>query len=144
MSCLGLKLVSHVCSFNSIPQFFAFCFLCVFCAPRIFFLAVLPHLCISQLFLSSFCLQLRKFQNFPVLSPAGGFALETALLRVSLFCFSFFSPNNTRFSFRSGIPFHFIVLAFSSHCDCRRRALVSRFFLAASFESSLGLSNSSV
>ena len=62
------------------PQFFDFCFLCVFCAPRIFFLLVPPHLCISQLFLSSFCLQLRKFQNFPVLSPAGGFALETALL----------------------------------------------------------------
>ena len=62
------------------PQFFDFCFHGVFCAPRIFFLAVLSDLCISQLFLSSFCLQLRKFQNFPVLSPAGGFALETALL----------------------------------------------------------------
>ena len=67
-----------------LPQFFDFCFPGVFCTPRIFVLSRPHNLCISQLFLSSFCLQLRKFQNFPVLSPAGGFALETALLRVSL------------------------------------------------------------
>jgi hypothetical protein len=58
------------------------------------------------------CLQLRKFQNF-----------RFTLLLVDLLCkplfwesvsyiFPFSLPNNTRFSFRSGFPIHFIVLAF--------------------------------
>ena len=64
LSCLGLNPVSHVCSFNSIPQFFDFCFLCVFCAPRIFFLLVPPHLCISQLFLSSLVSAIVKILKF--------------------------------------------------------------------------------
>ena len=64
LSCLGLKTVSYVCSFNSIPQFFDFCFLCVFCAPRIFFLLVPPHLCISQLFLSSLVSAVAKIPKF--------------------------------------------------------------------------------
>ena len=64
LSCLGLKTVSYVCSFNSIPQFFDFCFLCVFCAPRIFFLLVPPRLCISQLFLSSLVSAIVKILKF--------------------------------------------------------------------------------
>ena len=46
------------------PQFFDFCFHGVFCTPRIFFLLVPPHLCISQLFLSSLVSAIVKILKF--------------------------------------------------------------------------------
>lgn len=59
------------------PQFFDFCFPGVFCTPRIFF--SWSHITYSSpnFFSPPWCLQVRKFQNFPVPSPAGGFAARS-------------------------------------------------------------------
>ena len=49
---------------SCLSQFFDFCFPGVFCTPRIFFLLVPHHLCISQLFLSSLVSAIVKILKF--------------------------------------------------------------------------------